>query len=112
MNRLPLLMAVLMGCMMAACDNDVMQSRVLSGKWQGDWGMYYQYEYRGRVYTFNCYDTRIEFFPDYDFATSGYGRQIDYYDVGPYEYQYYYFHWSIRNGIVSLIYPYDPTLLR
>lgn len=110
MNRLPLLMAVLMGCMMAACDNDVMQSRVLSGKWQGDWGMYYQYEYRGRVYTFNCYDTRIEFFPDYDFATSGYGRQIDYYDVGPYEYQYYYFHWSIRNGIVSLIYPYDPTL--
>lgn len=109
-NRLPFLFAIVLSLTFVSCDDDVMQSRVLSGKWQGDWGMYYQYEYRGRVYTFNCYDTRIEFFPDHDYATTGYGRQIDYYDVGPYEYQYYYFHWSIRNGIVNLYYPYDPTL--
>ena len=51
MNRLPLLMAVLMGCMMAACDNDVMQSRVLSGKWQGDWGMYYQLLLSGKTFS-------------------------------------------------------------
>lgn len=109
-NGLKVILAVMFSAIAVSCDEDVMQATVLSGKWQGDWGMYYQYEYRGRVYTFNCYDTRIEFFPDYALATSGYGRQIDYYDLGPYEYQYYYFHWSIRNGIVSLYYPHDPSL--
>lgn len=109
-NMFMLLTGALMTCCLTACDDDVMQSRVLTGKWRGDWGMYYQYEYRGRIYTFNCYDTRIEFFPDHDFATSGTGRQIDYYDAGPYEYQYFYFNWRIRNGIVSLYYPYDRTL--
>ncbi len=86
-NGLKVILAVMFSAIAVSCDEDVMQATVLSGKWQGDWSMYYQYEYRGRVYTFNCYDTRIEFFPDYALATSGYGRQIDYYDLGPYEYQ-------------------------
>lgn len=46
-----LLAGALMTCCMTACDDDVMQSRVLTGKWRGDWGMYYHYVYRGRIYT-------------------------------------------------------------
>ncbi len=110
LHKFGFLLISVMTLFLTACDDDIMQSRMLSGKWQGDWGMYYQYEHRGRIYTFECYDTRIEFFPDHAMASSGYGRQIDYYDYGPFAYQYYYFHWYIRDGIVILNYPYDPAL--
>ena len=102
-----ILLALTMMCSLwlTSCDEDISLSMTLSGKWKGDWGMYYVYEYRGHEMIFNCYDTHIEFFPDYDMATSGYGRQIDYYDDGPYAYQYYYFHWSVRDGVIYLSYP-------
>ena len=87
------------------------QSVALSGQWRGNFGMFYDYEDRyGRLYTFDSYDTYLTFIPAYNYATYGRGTQVDYYDYGPYEYQYYQFRWEVRNGIVYLTYPYDPDL--
>lgn len=96
--------------MLTSCDEDVEQAITLSGQWQGDFGMYYQVERNGRVYTFDSYDTDIVFYPDYDYATHGYGKQVDYYQYGPFTYQYYYFYWELRNGVLYLNYPYDSEL--
>ena len=65
-----ILLALTMMCSLwlTSCDEDISLSMTLSGKWKGDWGMYYVYEYRGHEMIFNCYDTHIEFFPDYDMA--------------------------------------------
>ena len=83
----------------------------LSGEWRGDFGMYYNYvDRRGRQYTFDSYDTRITFIPAYSQARHGRGTQVDYYDYGPYEYQYYKFSWSIYNGNLYLTYDYDHEL--
>lgn len=90
---------------------DTNQSMALSGEWRGDFGMYYDYiDGRGRHYTFDSYDTRITFIPAYSHALHGRGTQVDYYDYGPYEYQYYKFSWSINNGSLYLTYDYDPEL--
>lgn len=86
-------------------DEDVEESMVLTGQWQGNWGMYYDYEYRGKIFTFDSYDTDIVFYPDYDYAPYGYGYQVDWYRTGPYERLSYRFNWSIRDGIVYLTYP-------
>ena len=89
---------------------DTNQSMVLSGEWRGDFGMYYTYVDRGRAYTFDCYDSYIRFIPDHAYANYGVGTQVDYYEYGPYEYQYYNFTWSINNGVIYLSYDYDHTL--
>lgn len=89
---------------------DTNQSMVLSGEWRGDFGMYYTYVDRGRSYTFDSYDTYIRFVPDYRYANHGTGTQVDYYEYGPYEYQYYRFTWSVNNGIINMYYEYDPDL--
>lgn len=91
-------------------DMDVKQSIKFAGQWTGDFGMYYTYRYHGRLYTFDSYDTDIVFYPEYDGATHGYGKQVDYYERGPYEYIYNRFNWEIRNGIVYLQYHSDPSL--
>lgn len=110
MHTLGLAMILLMGTMLCACDEDVMQSQMLSGRWQGDWGSYYEFTQHRRVSTFECYDTRLEFYPDHSFASRGTGKQIDHYEYGPYEYLYYRFTWSIKDGIVTLRYPHDGSL--
>ena len=90
---------------------DINQSIVLSGEWRGDFGMYYDYiDKYGRTHTFDSYDTRITFTPAYSYASHGRGTQVDYYDYGPYEYQYYKFSWSVENGILYLSYDYDHQL--
>lgn len=86
-------------------DEDVHESMVISGQWTGNWGMYYTYQYRGRLYTFDSYDTDIVFYPDYDYATHGYGYQVDFYDFGPYSKLSYRFTWRIDNGIIRMYYP-------
>ena len=106
---LVLLMAAfsLSSCM----DKDTEESMALSGQWRGDFGMYYDYVDRyGRRHTFDSYDSYLTFTPAYSYALHGRGTQVDYYDYGPYEYQYYKFSWSIKNGIVYLTYDYDPQL--
>lgn len=95
---------------LSSCDEDLSLAVNLSGEWQGDFGMYYEYEYRGRVFRFDSYDTRIVFYPSYDYATHGYGKQVDYYSQGPYVYQYYYFNWYVDRGDLVLEYPYDHDL--
>lgn len=90
---------------------DTNQSMALSGEWRGDFGMFYEYiDRHGRRYTFDSYDTRITFIPAYSHALYGRGTQVDYYDYGPYEYQYYKFSWSINNGCLYLTYDYDHEL--
>ena len=104
------LCAVISATAFTSCDEDLSRAMTLSGEWQGDFGMYYDYEYRGHIYTFDSYDTRIVFYPDYDYATHGYGKQVDYYDQGPYVYQYYYFNWYMDRGDLVLEYPHDRDL--
>lgn len=90
---------------------DTNKSMVLSGEWRGDFGMFYDYrDNNGRVYTFDSYDTYLTFIPAYSYANYGRGTQVDYYDYGPYEYQYYKFRWSVENGYIYLTYDYDPQL--
>lgn len=90
---------------------DTNQSMVLSGEWRGDFGMYYNYvDGYGRQYTFDCYDSYLTFTPAYSYATHGRGTQVDYYDYGPYEYQYYKFSWSVSDGNIYLTYDYDHQL--
>ena len=83
---------------------------VLSGEWRGDFGMFYTYVDRGRTYTFDSYDTYIRFIPAYSYARYGTGTQVDYYEYGPYEYQYYSFRWEVSNGNIYLTYDYDHEL--
>jgi hypothetical protein len=89
---------------------DVKQSIKFAGQWTGDFGMYYTYRHHGRLYTFDSYDTDIVFYPEHDGATWGYGKQVDYYEHGPYSHIYNRFNWEIRNGIVYLQYHSDPSL--
>lgn len=90
---------------------DTSQSMALSGEWRGDFGMYYTYvDGRGRHYTFDSYDTRLTFIPAYSQAQHGRGTQVDYYEYGPYVYQYYKFSWSVNNGNIYLTYDYDHEL--
>ena len=107
-----LLLAAFIPMMFTSCeeDPDTMQSMALTGQWRGDFGMFYEYEYRGRYYTFDADYTDIVFYPDYDYASHGWGKQVDFYYDGPYRYQYYRFNWRIARGIIYLQYPYDPTL--
>lgn len=91
-------------------DMDVHKSIKFAGQWTGDFGMYYSYRYNGRTYTFDSYDTDIVFYPEYDGATWGYGKQVDYYERGPYSRIYNSFDWEIRNGVVYLRYYNDSGL--
>lgn len=106
------LMMVFAMAFFTSCEQreDVNKSMVISGQWTGDFGMYYDYQYRGKVYTFEAYKTDLVFYPDYDYATHGYGKQVDYYDDGPYSYQYYQFEWSVKYGIIYLYYREVPEL--
>ena len=106
------LLVLLLSCAFTSCmDDDTKQSIVLSGEWRGDFGMFYDYvDINGRIYTFNSYDTYVTFVPAHSYATYGRGTQVDYYDYGPYEYQYYKFSWELRNGDIYLTYDYDHQL--
>ena len=86
-------------------DEDVHESMVISGQWTGDWGMFYIIG----SYSFYSYKTDIVFYPTYDYATYGYGYQVDWYNYGPYERLSYRFYWEVRNGIIYIDYPYSPN---
>lgn len=93
-----------------AAVTDRKQSLAFAGQWTGDFGMYYDYRYNGRVYRFDSYDTDIVFYPEYNGATYGWGKQVDFYQSGPYESIYNRFDWEIRNGVVYLTYYEDHSL--
>ena len=91
-------------------DMDFHKSVKVAGQWTGDFGMYYNYRYNGRMYTFDSYDTDIVFYPDYDDATYGYGKQVDYYEEGPYSRIYNSFNWEIQHGVIYMQYRHDNSL--
>lgn len=104
-----LMMSILV--IFTSCDEDEVKSRYLSGEWTGKMGMYYTYEYLdGYVESFNAAYTDIVFYPEREYATYGWGKEVDYYNYGPCIKQYYYFDWEVRNGIIYLDYPSDPSL--
>ena len=61
-------------------DDDVDESMVLSGQWQGNWGMYYEVENprTGEIVAFDSYDTDIVF----DCPHCGHNLAIDYRGAG------------------------------
>ena len=95
---------------LTGCDEDTQMSSVLSGQWYGDFGMFYEYDNGDRIYHFDCRDTHIYFEQRSSFSTHGWGKQVDFYPSGPYEYQYHYFEWTVRDGVLFLTYPYEPEL--
>ena len=88
------------------------RASVITGQWQGDFGMYYsvQHPYTGQLVTFDANYSYVQFYSDYYGARSGWGKQIDFYRTGPYQYQYYQFYWEVRNGVLYLTYPQDHNL--
>lgn len=89
-------------------DDDIDTSMVLSGDWYGNFGMYYEWQDRhGEIFVYDSYDTDISFYPDYDYATHGYGYQVDYYKHGPYKKIYHSFDWKVINERIYLYYHHD-----
>lgn len=110
-NYISLMLLAVSSMAFVSCDEDVQRSITLSGQWNGDFGMYYIYTTnRGREIKFDSYDTDIVFYPDYDYATHGWGKQVDWYEEGPYEKMFYHFKWSIKDRILYLEYPHNPEL--
>jgi len=109
------LLAALTACLsLTSCDwdEDEYKSSIITGEWEGDFGMFYNW-YCSRCHDYHTYyadETRVRFFPDHDGATHGYGYQTDYYEDGPYSHQNYSFDWVMEDGILSLYYAYDNTL--
>lgn len=105
------MMSLLGACgLLTSCYSDGSRSKMLSGEWAGDFGMYYLYDYRGHTYEFRSFDTDIEFIPSYYYSSHGHGYQVDWYREGPYEYMSYHFEWKMQNGYIDLHYPADPNL--
>lgn len=91
---------------------DQSRAYTLSGQWKGDFGMFYAtpHPVTGQMMQFDATYTNIIFYPQYSGARYGYGKQVDYYNYGPYAYQYYYFQWEVRNRNIYITYPQDPNL--
>ncbi len=106
------LMLTMSALTLTSCsDEDLDRAMALSGGWTGDFGMYYEIQDPyGQWYAFDASRTDLVFYPQYEYATYGEGKQVDSYDYGPYRQQYYYFRWEVHNGTIYLDYPYDPDL--
>lgn len=89
-------------------DEDTHMSTNLAGEWTGNWGVYYNYNYYGKTYTFDSYYSDVVFYPEYEYARRGYGKEVDFYSEGPYTKIYNYFYWEVRNGVIHLTYPEMP----
>lgn len=91
---------------------DRQRANIISGQWKGDFGMFYKARHprTGEWIHFDADYSNIRFYSDYQGARSGWGKQVDFYRNGPYRYQYYHFNWSVRGGVLYLVYPYDASL--
>lgn len=106
-----MLAMVMTAGLLTSCEEDRRVAFKLDGAWYGDFGMNYTYLDRyGRQITVDSYDTYLKFYNDGITATHGWGKQVDYYRVGPYERLYYRFEWRIRDGIIHITYPSNPEL--
>lgn len=94
-----------------ACDDDVDRAMALSGDWTGYYGSWYAYDYgHGDIVEYDSYKSDVVFYPDYDYATHGYGIQLDYYRTGPYRQQYFRFYWDVKGRDIYLTYPHNHDL--
>lgn len=111
-NRLIVYGALLFGMTLASCDDDVTKSVRISGEWEGDFGMCYDVEnpHTGRMERFDATYSYLYFMPHHDYATYGTGKQVDFYNYGPYSKQYYYFRWEISDGHIYMSYPANRNL--
>lgn len=100
MKRLFTLFAVALSLVMVSCDEDVEEAIRLSGQWKGDMGMCYE----DHGWIFYAEYTDIVFYPDYEYATHGYGKQVDHYYDGPVKKTYLYFDWNIKDGRIYMRY--------
>ena len=95
---------------LTSCDEDIADAVDLSGEWEGNMGMYYTDDYG---ITYDAHNTYIAFYPDYEYATHGYGEEIDYFlerSRCPIYYQNFYIEWRIRDQVLYLTYPGAPEL--
>lgn len=88
-------------------DEDDVKGMVLSGEWEGDFDMSYDYQYSwGDIVRFYSDWTYLSFVPfDYSYS-SGYGYQVDFYNdyQSPYDEVYHAFTWEVRYGTIYLHY--------
>lgn len=112
LNKLFLLLSVLLATSLVSCDDDVTKSVKLSGEWEGDFGMCYDATnpYTSISRRFYASYTYLYFQPHHDYSTYGTGKQIDFYNEGPYSKQYYYFRWEVEDGHIILTYPSNRNL--
>ncbi len=88
------------------------RARVVSGEWQGDFGMFYAVvnPITGQSVQFDSRNSYVLFQPNYYGASAGWGKQIDFYENGPLSRRYHRFYWEVRNGVLYLSYPSDHKL--
>lgn len=88
------------------------RARMVSGEWQGDFGMFYRVAdpNTGEMVQFDSRNTYVLFQPDYYGARSGWGKQIDFYERGPLARRYHRFRWTVNGGTLQLRYPADHGL--
>lgn len=98
-----LLAAVCFGSFVS-CDEDDMKGMVLSGDWEGNFGMYYTIDDGYHYKTYDSYDSDLSFIPYSNSYSSGYGYETDYYKFGPYDEIYHAFTWEVRNGTIYIDY--------
>lgn len=107
-NIIMTLMACIMNSSCVDCyehEYPVIAANTIEGQWQGDFGMYYDYEFEGRIYSFNSYDSDVVFYSDYPDCSAGTGCQVDYYETGPCEKISLKFDWQREGGRIYLHYP-------
>ena len=80
----------------------------LSGEWFGDMASFFIDEYGN---TYWAEHTEITFIPDHEYATYGYGEEVDYFDAPcPLIYQNLYFKWRIKKSVLYLTFPDAPDM--
>ncbi|MCR5312947.1 MAG: hypothetical protein K6E54_04755 [Bacteroidaceae bacterium] len=99
---LSILLFSIVGLVMTSCEDEEVNGVTISGRWEGDMKMEMkatspQLEQEA---TLVAKYTKIYFQSSENaFAESGLGKQIDYYDYGPYKQYYREFHWSINKSV-------------
>lgn len=102
-----LIIVLLGGLSLTSCDRDDMQASELSGTWQGDFGMVF--ETKNDIWRAEF--TVLEFHKK-PFSNYGYGFQWDEFSARgcPIPYQRWEFDWSVKDGVITMIYPQNHDL--
>ena len=102
-----MLIFVMVGALsLTSCDKDEMKAANLDGTWEGDFFM--ELKHNGIIY--HAASTMIRF-DHKPFESYGVGYQIDYFSKGcPFPTTFHEFDWSIDNGVITMVYPTEPSL--